>query len=53
MRSECTIEIKGKHIFFVSNILELRGACGVMVIVIGNGHSDPSSNPEWACLHFI
>ena len=23
----------------------IGGACGVMVIVVGNGHSDPSSNP--------
>ena len=22
-------------------------ACGVMVIVIGNGHDDTSSNPGW------
>ncbi len=28
------------------------GTCGVTVIVIRNGHSDPSSNPGWGCLHF-
>ena len=28
------------------------GACGVMVIVVGNGHGDPSSNPGRDCLHF-
>ena len=28
------------------------GVCGVMVIVVGNGHADTSSNPEWCCLHF-
>ena len=28
------------------------GACGVMVIVIGNGHSDTSSNPGRSWLHF-
>ena len=28
------------------------GACGVMVIIIGNGHSDTSSNPGWGWLHF-
>ena len=28
------------------------GAHGVMVIVIGNGHSDTSSNPGWDWLHF-
>ena len=28
------------------------GACGVMVIVIGNGHGDTSSNPGREWLHF-
>ena len=28
------------------------GACGVMVIVVGNGHGDTSSNPERDWLHF-
>ena len=28
------------------------GARGVMVIVLGNGHDDTSSNPEWDWLHF-
>ena len=28
------------------------GACGVMVIVIGNGHGDMSSNPGQDWLHF-
>ena len=28
------------------------GACGVMVIVIENGHSDTSSNPGRDWLHF-
>ncbi len=27
-------------------------ARGVMVIVVGNGHGDTSSNPERDCLHF-
>ena len=30
----------------------LGGVRGVMVIVIGNGHGDPSSNPGWDWLHF-
>ena len=30
----------------------IGGACGVMVIVIGNGHSDASSNPGRDRLHF-
>ena len=29
-----------------------QGACGVMVIVVGNGHGDTSSNPGRDCLHF-
>ena len=28
------------------------GAHGVMVIVIGNGHGNMSSNPGWDWLHF-
>ena len=28
------------------------GASGVMVIVVGNGHGDTSSNPGWDWLHF-
>ena len=31
---------------------ENGGARGVMVIVIGNGHSDTSSNPRRDWLHF-
>ena len=30
----------------------LGGAHGVMVIVVGNGHGDTSSNLEWDWLHF-
>ena len=29
----------------IHNIIPLGGACGVMVIVAGNGHGDTSSNP--------
>ena len=29
-----------------------KGACGVMIIVIGNGHGDTSSNPGRDRLHF-
>ena len=28
------------------------GACGVMVIVVGSGHGDTSSNPGPGWLHF-
>ena len=32
---------------------EKRGdACGVMVIIVGNGHGDTSSNPGQDWLHF-
>ena len=30
----------------------LGGACDVMVIVVGNGHGDTSSNPGRDWLHF-
>ncbi len=29
-----------------------KGARGVMVIVVGKGHGDTSSNPRWDWLHF-
>ena len=29
-----------------------EGACGVMVIIIVNGLSDPSLSPGRGCLHF-
>ena len=32
--------------------LILGGTHGVMVIIIGNGYGDPSSNPGQGCLHF-
>ena len=36
-----------------TNIINFYGgARGVMVIVVGNGHGDMSSNPEQDCLHF-
>ena len=28
------------------------GARGVMVIIVGNGHGDPSSNLRRGCMHF-
>ena len=30
----------------------MEGACGVMVIIIGNGHGDTSSNPGRDWWHF-
>ena len=32
-------------------IIRIRGACGVMVIVIGIGHSNTSSNPGLIAFH--
>ena len=32
--------------------LQVEGARGVMVIVVGNGHGDTSSNPGQDWLHF-
>ena len=29
------------------------GTCGLMVIIIGNRHGNPSSNPGQSCLHFL
>ena len=31
--------------YFMNNQNNKGGARGVMVIVVGNGHGDPSSNP--------
>ena len=31
----------------------VRGALGEMVIAVGNGHCDASSNPQRDWLHFI
>ena len=28
------------------------GARGIVVIVVGNGHGNTSSNPQWDWLHF-
>ena len=40
-----------RHLFYNKGIIR-RGARGVMVIVVGNGHSDMSSNPGQDWLHF-
>ena len=50
-----------KRSFFHKRILNMQlcqsvpintGACGVMVIIVGNGHGNTSSNPGWDSLHF-
>ena len=30
----------------------IGGAHGVMVLIVGSGHGDTSSNPGWDWLHF-
>ena len=45
------IPIRTKHIKASINKMP-GGTCGVMGTVIGNGHSDTSSNPGWDWLHF-
>ena len=32
--------------------INLGGIYGIMAIVVGNGHSNPSSNSGKSCLHF-
>ena len=39
-------------ITLVHLIIKNTGACGVMVMVVGNGHGDTSSNPGRNRLHF-
>ena len=42
-----------EYVPFLINTLETFGGdCGVMVIIVGNGHGDTSSNPGWVWLHF-
>ena len=43
---------KCRYVYIYIYIYKLGGACGVMVIVRGRGHGDPSSNPGQGCLHF-
>ena len=43
LRTIFTIRLRRKLLYF-SNALQ-GGACGVIVIVVGNGHGDTSSNP--------
>ena len=39
-------------IIIIIIIIILGGACGVMVIIVGNGHGDTGSNPGRDWLHF-
>ena len=40
------------YIYIYKNVYKFGGAHGVMVIVIGNGYWDTSSNPGCDWLHF-
>ena len=42
----------GRFSFFLLTITRSGGARGVMVIIVGNGHGDTSSNPGRGWLHF-
>ena len=35
----------------VSYSMTKGNTCSVMIIIVGNGHSNLSSNPGWGCLH--
>ena len=41
-----------KNIIYTFHKFVYGGACGVIVIVVGNGHGDTSSNPGRDWLHF-
>ena len=43
---------KFELIYYDATVYLLGGAHGVMVIIIGNGHGDTSSNPGRDWLHF-
>ena len=40
------------HNMAMRGVMVIGGARGVMVIVVGNGHGDTSSNPGRDWLHF-
>ena len=44
--------VANKGIYTKWNVVFIGGARGVMVIVVGNGHGDTSSNPGRGWLHF-
>ena len=41
-----------RHTYLILLSVKPGGACGVMVIVVGNGHGDTGSNPGRDWLHF-
>ena len=45
-------ERRDRYMLFLKGISVIRGARGVMVIVVGNGHGDASSSPGRVWLHF-
>ena len=48
MTTIALVSVKKNHYY----INYLGGACGVIVIVVGNGHGDTSLNPGRDWLHF-
>ena len=53
--NQCTHNTVKKHILTMQLFMHAtcpNGACGVVVIVVGNGHGDTSSNPGRDWLHF-
>ena len=46
------ISINWCYIMHTYSYTNRGGVCSVMVIIIGNGHSDSSSNFGLGCLHF-
>ena len=47
---KCILALSNLFIYIYKYIY--GGARGVMVIIVGNGHGDMSSNPGWDWLHF-
>ena len=45
-------ERERERVNYVLSLELVGGARGVMVITVGDGHDDTSSNPGRGCLHF-
>ena len=53
MSKKSVFSSRERTLTFFASIKHYYGARGVMVIVVGNGHGDTSSNPGRGLLHFI
>ena len=53
-RAQAHLRISTKCVYksYIFNAIKQGGACGVMVIIVGNGHDHMSSNPGRDWLHF-